>query len=337
MTTFCRGINIQLPFLSGGIGFSTGNQFVAELSDDQGSFSTPTIIGTISGTSPQGIVSGTLPSDLIESTNYQIRIRSTNSAFTGSSKKVSIFAFKEPTVSITADAGTSVCSNDDVTFTAFPVNGGDSPHYQWKKNNIVTGTDSPVFITNTLLNGDVISCTLTSSFLCASSMYANSNLLTMTVNTIPPIPVISLNGNILSSDASVGNQWYDQNGLINGAISQDYTVTTNGSYYVIVTLSGCSSEKSNTIGVIFTNIDTKEKYENIKIYPNPFSDELIIEVEGNQVKLSFDILNSQGEVILKSYMYEKTRVQTNSYPSGVYILKFENYGQIPIFKIVKNE
>ena len=35
--------------------------------------------------------------------------------------------------------------------------------------------------------------------------------------TIPPTPVISLNGSTLHSNASFGNQWYYQSGLINGA------------------------------------------------------------------------------------------------------------------------
>ncbi len=69
----------------------------------------------------------------------------------------------------------------------------------------------------------------------------------LTVNPLPTTPTISISENILHSDAPEGNQWYNQIGLINNAINQDYTATTSGSYYVIVTLLGCSSEASNTI------------------------------------------------------------------------------------------
>ena len=69
----------------------------------------------------------------------------------------------------------------------------------------------------------------------------------LTVNPLPTTPTISISRNVLHSDASEGNQWYNQIGLINNAINQDYTATSSGSYYVIVTLLGCSSDASNTI------------------------------------------------------------------------------------------
>lgn len=333
---FCRGINVRIPFLSGGIGLNSGNQFMAELSDLNGSFSSPAVIGTLSGTTPQDIIFSTLPGDLAESTNYQIRISSTNSAFTGSSKKVSIYPFKEPSISIASDHGSNICADDNVTFTATPVNGGNAPHYLWKKNNIDTGTDSPVFITNTLVNGDVISCTLISNFVCATSSTANSNPITMTVTALPPTPVITADGTILSSDAPSGNQWYDQNGLIIGATSKNYTATASGVYYVIVKLSGCSSEASNSINLVITNVDGRNEEAGIRIYPNPFSDELIIEYDNNTDKAYFEILNTLGEVIYKNYMYNKAVIPVSNFPAGLYIIRIEGTKQFQAEWVVKN-
>jgi uncharacterized protein (TIGR02145 family) len=73
----------------------------------------------------------------------------------------------------------------------------------------------------------------------------------VTVNSKPATPAITISGSILHSDAVAGNQWYDQNGLIPGAANQDYMVTASGDYYAIVTLLGCSSEKSNIIPKLF--------------------------------------------------------------------------------------
>jgi len=85
-----------------------------------------------------------------------------------------------------------------------------------------------------------------------------SSSLNITVINKPTTPVISQNGNILHSNAAVGNQWYNQNGIINGVTSQDYSVSMNGNYYDIVTVSGCSSDTSNNIYVVITGTQFNE-------------------------------------------------------------------------------
>ena len=151
----------------------------------------------------------------------------------------------------------------------------------------------------------------------------------------PATPIITLNGNILHSDATNGNQWYDQNGIINGATNQDYTVTIDGDYYVIVTLLGCSSDTSNIINVVLTGIELSENNNTIKVYPNPVSNELIIEIEGNKERVNFEIFNSIGQIVFRGSMLEKTIVQTSSFSPGVYLIKLKNGKTFEFKKIVK--
>jgi|GEM_PF-2313232 len=68
-------------------------------------------------------------------------------------------------------------------------------------------------------------------------------------STSPPTPTINIINYTLHSEALKGNQWYNQNGKIDGATSQDYSPTENGDYYCIVTVMGSSSNKSNIITV----------------------------------------------------------------------------------------
>ncbi len=75
--------------------------------------------------------------------------------------------------------------------------------------------------------------------------------LAIIVNSIPATPTITINGDVLHSSATIGNQWYNQNGLISGAVNQDYKVTSNGNYYVIVNSLGCNSQPSNIIPKLF--------------------------------------------------------------------------------------
>jgi hypothetical protein len=97
----------------------------------------------------------------------------------------------EVNVSISAAPSTTIVAGTNVTFTATPVNGGDEPVYQWKVNGIVVeGQNSSIFSTATLVNGDEVTCELTSNALCATSNPATSNALAMSVNTPPVLSTI---------------------------------------------------------------------------------------------------------------------------------------------------
>ncbi len=158
---------------------------------------------------------------------------------------------------------------------------------------------------------------------------------TLKVNSLPPTPTIHLTGNVLSSDATSGNQWHNENGSISGATNQDYSVLTTGDYYDIVTLSGCSSNPSNTINVLITNIENIDQDKSIKIYPNPISNELTIERTGNHEKMNFEIINTLGQVVFKGNMTEKTTIETTNFTSGIYIIKFESGLTFEFRKIIK--
>ena len=98
-------------------------------------------------------------------------------------------------VSIGASA-TTICSGTSVTFTATPTNGGASPSYQWKVN----GSDgagvstNATYITSAMLNGDAVTCVLSSNALCVTGTPATSTAINITVTQTPSQPgVISSN------------------------------------------------------------------------------------------------------------------------------------------------
>jgi len=87
------------------------------------------------------------------------------------------------------------------------------------------------------------------------------------VNPIPPAPTITLNGNILESSSTTGNQWYSDSGLITGATSQLYLPTFANNYYVIVTDAfGCISDTSNIIYYIILECKTYQIMKQILIF-----------------------------------------------------------------------
>ena len=79
-TTLCAGQSVNVPFTTTGT-FTSGNVFTAQLSNSSGSFSSPTNIGTLSGTG-SGTITATIPYGLAGS-GYRIRVVGSNPATIG--------------------------------------------------------------------------------------------------------------------------------------------------------------------------------------------------------------------------------------------------------------
>ena len=177
------------------------------------------------------------------------------------------------TVSVTISvSNNSVCQGTSVTFTANPVNGGNLPFYQWKVNGINAGTNSTTF-TYVPVNGNIVTCTLTSSFACSFNNPAISNPITMVVNPNLLVNVsINASSNPVCSGTSVTftatptnggispfYQW-QVNGINSGPDSQTYTyVPVNGDIVTCILISSdnCTTNNpatSNSITMVVNDI-----------------------------------------------------------------------------------
>ena len=219
-----------------------------------------------------------------------------------------------------ANAGndTIICQGSSISLIA---TGGNS--YSWS-NGVNQGVPfSPV-------SSETYFVTVSNGF-CTSV-----DSILVTISTPPAAPVIYQVGSDLHSTAPTGNQWYNDNGLILGATSQIYTPTLTSHYFVILTDTlGCISDTSNILYVVVTGITEAFKGNNIKIYPNPVSHELIIEIEGNTDQLNFEILNAIGQVVFTGICVERITVQTSGFAPGVYVIKLKNGKTFEFKKIIK--
>jgi hypothetical protein len=175
-----------------------------------------------------------------------------------------------PSVSISPNPGSTICSGTSVMFTATPTNGGATPSYQWKKNGSNVGSNSATYTDASLANGDQITVVMTTSLTCVTSPTATSSAVTMTVNTVSFTFVksdVTCNGGndgFIHTTPSGGSGTYtfsDDNGVTFQA-SKNFNTLTAATYKVVVQDgNGCLSPVSTIVigqpaAVTFTTTKT---------------------------------------------------------------------------------
>ena len=143
------------------------------------------------------IPSVTTSSNVYCSMTSNYKCRSGNSA-TSNTLYITPAAPVTPSISISSAQGTTVCSNSNVSFTAYGTNVGLTPVYQWRINGVNTGNNSATFMTSALNNNDTVTCVLTSAMPCVTVNNVVSNAITMTVQ-----PSITPAVSILASDTNI--------------------------------------------------------------------------------------------------------------------------------------
>ena len=143
--TLCAAETIEVGYHINGI-FINGNQFIAELSDENGSFATAQTIGSKTDTI-SGLITCTVPIGLPQGTNYLIRIRSTNPAITGpafsQALATSCLNETDPVVNLVSKQDVS-CFGGLTGLVDITVSGGNTPYtFAWTKAGV------PSFSANT--------------------------------------------------------------------------------------------------------------------------------------------------------------------------------------------
>ena len=125
-------------------------------------------------------------------------------------------------VSIVADI-TDFCAGQTSTFTATPINGGLAPSYVWKNNGITSGSNNPIYSSNSFADGDSITCILTSSLFCSTTDTSNFSKLIVHPIIIPSITIQGSKDSICAGESLL----FTANPVNGGAPNYQWTV--NGS------------------------------------------------------------------------------------------------------------
>ena len=171
---------------------------------------------------------------------------------------------------------------------------------------------------------------------------STGQVLALTVMAAPPTPVITLTALQLSSDAATGNQWYKDGTPITGATGQTYDVSAVGTYWDVVTLSGCASMPSNTIDISEVGINNNQGPA-ISVYPVPNNGMFNLSITSSlSGSYTLRVLNDLGvEVYIQKDLvvtgtFSKV-IDLRPIPAGVYSLIISNADTRVVRKIVVNK
>jgi hypothetical protein len=162
---------------------------------------------------------------------------------------------------------------------------------------------------------------------------------TVTVNPIPPAPVITASGPNLTSSANSGNQWFFEGTAIPNATGKYYTATQTGNYWCQVTLNGCTSPISNKIYIVITGVG-ENQLPSCSLYPSPNPGKFTLKMEYFQQEMAeITIRNLVGAVIwthraLLTTDQNTITIQPEGITSGLYFVELKAGSYSSVLKTV---
>ncbi len=244
---------------------------------------------------------------------------------------VATLTVDEATVIATQPTDVTICEGDDMSFSVVAT--GTDLTYQWQFGGIdINGeTASSISYTN-------VGPTLAGNFsvevigVCGT---VTSTAAELVVNAIPE-PVITENMGMLETGVYDTYQWYIDGNIQNGETNASITVTIPGAYTVEVTNNGCEGISAPytpmTVGIKEATVDA------VSVYPNPFRNEVTVELNSFDGQVEISVLDMTGRVAFTA-IEGGTRAQLNlaQLSDGAYSLVVRGeHGKTAIGRLIKN-
>jgi hypothetical protein len=154
--------------------------------------------------------------------------------------------------------------------------------------------------------------------------------LNLVVNDLPN-PDFSYDADTLTcSNQYSSYQWYNEDGMIEGATSKSYIIEKSDTYYLEVTdENGCTAISEGVQLIKTGNEEFENNPMNISIIPNPnYGIFRISIVNAKKVKYNVEIFNALGkkvtkrEIIMNSSSHDE-EFDLTGYPNGNYIIRID--------------
>jgi Secretion system C-terminal sorting domain/NHL repeat len=245
------------------------------------------------------------------------------------------------------------CSNNTVLLKANIINGGNSPFYQWKKNGIPIGNNTPTLTLDSYTSGDTINCII-SGTICNSQFNITSNKTVITgFQNNEPITSIIWQPSSSTVDNSLFNvflKWQTEferstskfeilisndsinfttvktipaNGNSTLPVQYNTNITNliKGKYYfrIKALTTDCRPFESSIISIVLD----KGCKGNLSAVPNPVQSILKIKIPSCE-KGDIKIINTVGKVIniIKASDQSEIEINCTGLPAGMYYVEF---------------
>lgn len=279
--SFCGGDAVSVPFSFTGI-FTGSTVFQAQLSDASGSFSAPTVIGTLTNTFTSSIVTSAIGSNIPLSTPagtaYRVRVVSNSPAVTGSTGAVVMTINPrpaQPSAGIASPTSSPICSGQTVSLTAASGTSGSS--IRWYSGSTLVGS-GPSYPTQT-------AGTYTAQAVVGSCVSLINTQVNVNITTTPATPTVASqtvcqgSGDQLLSPNGSQYKWYDgnnnllpnngaaptvsagsagtstykveqnNNGCVSGRATMTYTVLESPGQLAPVSIAYCETNRPSSLSV----------------------------------------------------------------------------------------
>ncbi|MDB5008262.1 MAG: hypothetical protein JWP45_2655 [Mucilaginibacter sp.] len=100
----------------------------------------------------------------------------------------------------------TICAGTPVSFIAEPVTADNNPAYQWQVNGKDAGSNSSLFTSNKLADGDLVTCIMTSHGKCLIDTAATSNSVTIKLS-LASVCTITIPNAITPNGDGINDQW----------------------------------------------------------------------------------------------------------------------------------
>jgi PKD repeat protein len=151
---------------------------------------------------------------------------------------------------------------------------------------------------------------------------SNSDSFVLTTNTIA-MPLITANGNTLSTTTYTTYQWLLNNVPINGANAQSYSPTASGNYAVEVSdIHGCIIQ-SIEYNFIYQSVHESMTNANVNVFPNPCSQDISLIIDATDLgNCKFVLYNVLGkEMLTETITTKQNKLNVSLLPQGIYYYK----------------
>lgn len=263
-----------------------------------------------------------------------ISVAAVNSCGTSAAAVLAVSANEIPAAPSAINGNATTCEGTEEVYLVPAVAGATS--YTWILPSGWTGSSTASsIVTNVGNTGGTLS--VVAENVCGSSTSAVFNVSV----SHPDINVIQSANDLTASSGMDSYQWLDCSNayqVISGETNQNYSAQNNGSYAVLVSLNGCT-DTSQCYTVAGIGLLSENNEEDLKVYPNPFSDVIHIQPSTHIEKVI--ITDALGRVLYlhtnKAAAKQIVDVPLETLKAGTYFVHVVSKNTTTIVKVVKPE